>query len=162
MLATFDLGLDWRRIESSDTRSLTGAELTRRRLSTGANLVVPLTSGREEFLDGLGDFTLNLQAGLEDLSDFGLLGDWNAGITWKPTDGLDLSATYILREVAPSLSALGDPQVTNFNVPVFDFVRGETVLAEVLTGAIRPCRPRPSATGSSRPIGNCRSGRIRG
>ncbi len=134
VLATFDLGLDWRRIESSDTRSLTGAELTRRRLSTGANLVVPLTSGREEFLDGLGDFTLNLQAGLEDLSDFGLLGDWNAGITWKPTDGLDLSATYILREVAPSLSALGDPQVTNFNVPVFDFVRGETVLAEVLTG----------------------------
>ena len=134
VLATFDLGFDWRRIESSDTRSLTGAELTRRRLSTGANLVVPLTSEREEFLDGLGDFTLNLQAGLEDLSDFGLLGDWNAGITWKPIDGLDLSATYILREVAPSLSALGDPQVTNFNVPVFDFVRGETVLAEVLTG----------------------------
>ncbi|MCM0000545.1 MAG: TonB-dependent receptor, partial [Erythrobacter sp.] len=134
VLATFDLGLDWRRIESSDTRSATGAELTRRRLSTGANLVVPLTSGREEFLDGLGDFTLNLQAGIEDLSDFGLLGDWNAGVTWKPTDGLDLSATYIWREVAPSLSALGDPQVNNFNVPVFDFVRGETVLAEVLTG----------------------------
>ncbi len=141
VLATFDLGLDWRRIESSDTRSLTGAELTRRRLSTGANLVVPLTSGREEFLDGLGDFTLNLQAGLEDLSDFGLLGDWNAGITWKPTDGLDLSATYILREVAPSLSALGDPQVTNFNVPVFDFVRGETVLAEVLTGGNQTLPP---------------------
>jgi hypothetical protein len=134
VLATFDLGFDWRRIESSDTRSLTGAELTRRRLSTGTNLVVPLTSTREEFLDALGDFTLNLQAGLEELSDFGLLGDWNAGITWKPTDGLDLSATYIWREVAPSLSALGDPQVTNFNVPVFDFVRGETVLAEVLTG----------------------------
>jgi hypothetical protein len=134
VLATFDLGLDWRRIESSDTRSATAAELTRRRLSTGANLVVPLTSGREEFLDGLGDFTLNLQAGLEDLSDFGMLGDWNAGITWKPTDGLDLSATYIWREVAPSLSALGDPQVDNLNVPVFDFVRGETVLATVRTG----------------------------
>lgn len=134
LLATFDLGLDWRRIESSDTRSLTGAQLTRRRLSTGANLVVPLTSGREEFLDGLGDFTLNLQAGLEDLSDFGMLGDWNAGITWAPIDGLDLSATYIWREVAPSLSALGDPQIDNLNVPVFDFVRGETVLATVRTG----------------------------
>ncbi|WP_033376274.1 hypothetical protein, partial [Porphyrobacter sp. AAP82] len=134
VLATFDLGLDWRRIESSDTRSASGAELTRRRLSTGTNLVVPLTSTREEFLDALGDFTLNLQAGVEDLSDFGMLGDWNAGVTWKPVDGLDLSATYIWREVAPSLSALGDPQVTNFNVPVFDFVRGETVLAEVVTG----------------------------
>ncbi|MBA4766634.1 MAG: hypothetical protein H2049_03235 [Porphyrobacter sp.] len=134
VLATFDLGFDWRQIESSDTRSLTGAELTRRRISTGTNLVVPLTSTRDEFLDALGDFTLNLQAGLEDLSDAGTLGDWNAGITWKPVDGLDLSATYIWREVAPSLSALGDPQVTNLNVPVFDFVRGETVLAEVLTG----------------------------
>ncbi|WP_073981493.1 hypothetical protein [Erythrobacter donghaensis] len=134
VLATFDLGFDWRRIQSSDTRSATGAELTRRRISTGTNLVVPLTSTRDEFLDALGDFTLNLQAGLEDLSDAGTLGDWNAGITWKPVDGLDLSATYIWREVAPSLSALGDPQVTNFNVPVFDFVRGETVLAEVLTG----------------------------
>jgi len=134
VLATFDLGFDWRQIDSSDTRSLTGAELTRRRISTGTNLVVPLTSTRDEFLDALGDFTLNLQAGLEDLSDAGTLGDWNAGITWKPVDGLDLSATYIWREVAPSLSALGDPQVTNLNVPVFDFVRGENVLAEVLTG----------------------------
>ena len=97
-------------------------------MATGANLVVPLTSGREEFLDGLGDFTLNLQAGVEDLSDFGVLGDWNAGVTWQPIDGLDLSATYIWREVAPGLGALGNPQIVNLNVPVFDFVRGETVL----------------------------------
>jgi hypothetical protein len=134
VLATFDFGFDWRRIESSDTRSDLESRLTRRRLSTGANLVVPLTSTREEFADALGSFTLNLQAGVEDLSDFGVLGDWNAGLTWQPVDGLDLSATYIWREVAPSLSALGDPQITNFNVPVFDLVRGETVLADVTTG----------------------------
>lgn len=132
--ATFDVGLNWQRIESADTRSLDEANLTRRTLSTGANLVVPLTSRRDEFLDALGDFTLNLQAGVEDLSDFGVLGDWNAGITWKPVDGLDLSATYIWREVAPGLATLGNPQITNFNVPVFDLVRGETVLATVLTG----------------------------
>ncbi|MCZ8370346.1 MAG: hypothetical protein O9293_10335 [Porphyrobacter sp.] len=134
MRATFDVGLNWQRIESADTRSSSEAKLTRRNLSTGANLVVPLTSGRDEFLGALGDFTLNLQAGIEDLSDFGTLGDWNAGVTWKPVDGLDLSATYIWREVAPGLAALGNPQITNFNVPVFDLVRGETVLATVLTG----------------------------
>ncbi|QDH35459.1 hypothetical protein [Porphyrobacter sp. YT40] len=134
VLATFDVGLDWQRIESADTRSDQEVELTRRRLSTGANVVVPLTSRREEFLDALGSFTLNLQAGVEDLSDFGVLGDWNAGITWQPVDGLDLSATYIWREVAPGLAALGNPQIVNFNVPVFDFVRGETVLADVTTG----------------------------
>lgn len=134
LLATFDVGIDWRRIESADTRSLQEATLTRRNLSTGANLVVPITSRRAGVADALGTFTLNLQAGVEDLSDFGLLGDWNAGLNWSPVDGLDLSATYIWREVAPGLGALGNPRIVNFNVPVFDFSRGETVLADVTTG----------------------------
>ena len=134
VLATFDIRLDWQNIESADTRSAIGADLTRRNLSTGVNLVVPLTSRRDAFADALGDFTLNLQAGVDDLSDFGVLGDWNAGLTWKPFDKLDLSATYIWREVAPGLTALGNPRIVNLNVPVFDFVRGETVLADVTTG----------------------------
>ncbi len=134
VLATFDVRLDWQKIESSDTRSAQGASLTRRNLSTGVNLVVPLTSRRDEFADALGDFTLNLQVGVDDYSDFGVLGDWNAGLTWKPFDKLDLSATYIWREVAPGLAALGNPRIDNLNVPVFDFVRGETVLATVRTG----------------------------
>jgi hypothetical protein len=134
MRATFDVGVDWRQIESTDTRSLNAATLTRRQLSTGANLVVPLTSRRSGVADALGSFTLNLQAGVEDLSDFGVLGDWNAGLNWSPFNNLDLSATYIWREVAPGLAALGNPRIVNFNVPVFDFVRGETVLADVTTG----------------------------
>lgn len=134
VIATFDLGLDWDRIESSDTRSDVAAQLTRRRISTGANVNIPLTSSREGFADVLGSFTLNLQAGFEDLSDFGLLGDYTAGLTWSPFDNLDLTASYIFREVAPSLSALGDPQVVNFNLPVFDFTNGETVLVDVTTG----------------------------
>lgn len=134
VLATFDVGLDWQRIESADTRSLQDVTLTRRQLSTGANLVVPITSRRAGVADALGTFTLNLQVGAEDLSDFGTLGDWNAGLNWEPFNGLALSATYIWREVAPSLGALGNPSIVNFNVPVFDFTRGETVLADVTTG----------------------------
>jgi hypothetical protein len=134
VLATFDFGLDWQRIESGDTRSNQDVTLTRRTLSTGANVVVPITSRRAGVADALGTFTLNLQAGVEDLSDFGVLGDWNAGLNWSPIDGLDLSATYIWREVAPGLAALGNPVITNFNVPVFDFTNGETVLADVTTG----------------------------
>lgn len=134
VLATFDIGVDWQRIESGDTRSAQDVTLTRRQLSTGANLVVPITSRREGFADALGTFTLNLQVGAQDFSDFGVLGDWNAGLTWAPFDNLDLSATYIWREVAPGLATLGNPQIVNLNVPVFDFVRGETVLADVTTG----------------------------
>ncbi|MEE4199435.1 hypothetical protein [Erythrobacter sp.] len=134
LTATFDAGLDWQRIESTDTRTAFDTQLTRRRAATGANFVIPITSRRNGFADALGSFTLNLQAGLEDLSDFGLLGDYTVGLVWAPFDNLDLTATYIEREVAPSLGALGDPQIVNLNTPVFDFTTGETVLATVTTG----------------------------
>ncbi len=134
VLATFTAALDWRQIESSDSLSAQDILLTRRRAASSANLVVPITSTRTGFGDAIGNLTLNMQAGLEDLSDFGLLGDWNAGLTWAPADKLDLSATYIYREVAPGLPQLGNPIITNFNVPVFDFVNGEAVLATVITG----------------------------
>ncbi len=134
LLATFDLGYSWDRIESADTRTLQQTQLTRGNINTGANLVIPITSRRNGFADALGSFTLNTQIGLERLSDFGTLGDYNISLNWTPTDNLDLSATYIYREVAPSLQALGNPQITNFNVPVFDFVNGETVLANVTSG----------------------------
>lgn len=134
VLATFDAGLNWQRIESADTRSQQDVALTRRVFTTGANIVVPITSRRAGVADALGTFTLNLQAGIDDVSDFGTLGDWNAGLNWSPVDGLDLSATYIWREVAPGLGALGNPIITNFNVPVFDFTTGQTVLADITTG----------------------------
>lgn len=134
VLATFTAALDWRQIESSDTFNATDIRLTRRRAATSTNLVVPITSTRTGFGEAIGTVTLNAQAGFEDLSDFGLLGDWNAGLTWAPADKLDLSATYIYREVAPGLPQLGNPIITNFNVPVFDFVNGEAVLATVRTG----------------------------
>ena len=134
VLATFTAALDWRQIESSDTLNAQDIQLTRRRAASSTNLVVPITSMRTGFGDAIGTLTLNVQAGLEDLSDFGLLGDWNAGLTWAPADKLDLSATYIYREVAPGLAQLGNPIINNFNVPVFDFVNGEAVLANVITG----------------------------
>ncbi|MGB3470747.1 MAG: hypothetical protein WBA51_07995 [Erythrobacter sp.] len=134
LLATFDIGYDWTRLESADSRTLQEVQLTRGNISTGANFVIPITSRRNGFADALGSFTLNAQVGLDRLSDFGTLGDYNVSLNWAPTNGLDLSATYIYREVAPGLQNLGDPTVTAFNVPVFDFVNGETVLADVTTG----------------------------
>ncbi|MEL6238663.1 MAG: hypothetical protein AAFQ90_08735, partial [Pseudomonadota bacterium] len=134
LLATFDIGYNWNRLESSDTRTQGDVQLTRGNVQTGANFVIPITSRRNGFADALGSFTLNAQIGIEELSDFGTLGDYNASLNWAPFDSLDLSATYIYREVAPSLGNLGNPQITTFNVPVFDFVNGETVLADLTTG----------------------------
>jgi len=134
LAATFDVGYDWTNLESSDTRGSLPVDLTRGELSTGMNLVVPITSRREGFADALGSFSLNTQIGLQHLSDFGTLGDYTIGLNWEPFENLDLSATYIEREVAPSLTQLGNPQIELPNVPVFDFTNGDTVLATVITG----------------------------
>lgn len=132
---TWRSGYTWDRIESSDTRALASdARLTRGRVFGGANVSIPLTSRDEDFLGALGDLTLNLNAGVDHLSDFGTLQDWAVGLTWGVTDRLTLSANHINREVAPSLSQLGSPAIATPNVPVFDIANNETVLASVITG----------------------------
>lgn len=132
---TLRSGYKWNRIESSDTRALASdAQLTRGRVFGGANISIPLTSRDEDFLGAVGDFTLNLNAGVDYLSDFGTLQDWTVGLTWGVTDTLTLSANHINREVAPSLSQLGNPAIATPNVQVFDIANNETVLATVISG----------------------------
>ena len=122
-------------IDSEDTRN-PGVEtsLDRRELLAGLNLAIPLASAREDFLAPLGELTLDLGGGVEDLSDFGLLTNWNAGLNWRPSDSLSLQASYGMREQAPGIAQLGNPQIVDVNQPVYDFATGETVLANVVTG----------------------------
>ncbi|GGD88133.1 hypothetical protein GCM10011515_04700 [Tsuneonella deserti] len=132
---TLDAGYDWTRIESRDSRAALGeTQLTRGDLNAGVNLNLPIASMREGFLDAIGDLSLNLGAGIDHLSDFGTLTDWNVGTTWKPAERLALKASYIQREVAPGLSQLGGPVILDVNVPVYDFTTGRTVLANVTSG----------------------------
>lgn len=132
---TIDAGYDWTRIESEDTRNPgLKTQLTRGDLSAGINLGVPLTSRWDDVLAFAGDITLNLGAGVNHLSDFGTLADWTTGLNWGITERLNLQASYIFREAAPSLSQLGAPEVVNLNTPVYDFNTGDTVLAQVITG----------------------------
>ncbi|MGX7926692.1 TonB-dependent receptor plug domain-containing protein [Tsuneonella sp. HG094] len=132
---TFDAGYDWTRIESTDTRSVTGnPTLTRGNLNGGVNLNLPITSTREGFGEALGDLSLNLSGGVDYLSDFGTLTDWSTGLNWRPTERLGLQASYTVREAAPGLSQLGGPQLVTFNVPTYDFQTGQTVLITTTTG----------------------------
>ncbi|WAT18845.1 TonB-dependent receptor plug domain-containing protein [Aurantiacibacter sp. MUD11] len=132
---TLDAGYRWNRIESSDTRALAAdIGLSRSRVFGGANVAIPLTSRDEEVVGAVGDITLNLNVGVDYLSDFGTLTDWTAGVTWGVTDTITFTANHINREVAPSLSQLGNPAIATPNVPVFDILNNETVLATVITG----------------------------
>ena len=133
--ATFKAGYAFSAIDSSDTRSTAGpVSLRRGDLSAGVNLGIPIASRRENSLAALGDLTLNFSAGYNHLSDFGSLTDWSAGLTWSPVEKLNLQASYLVNEAAPSLSQLGSPANVTFNVPVYDFARGEAVLVTVTGG----------------------------
>ena len=131
---TLDAGYGWDRIESADTRSGKETSLSRGNFSAGINVTVPITSTRENFLPEAGTIALNGNLAINELSDFGTLLRWSAGINWEPLEGLDLQATYVRREVAPTLSQLGNPQIDTFNVPTFDFTNNTTELVTVTTG----------------------------
>lgn len=132
---TFKAGYGWAGIDSTDSRSALGpVSLSRGDLTLGTNLAIPITSRRENFGAGVGDITLNLSAGWNHLSDFGDLTDWSAGLTWAPTEKLNLQGSYIVNQAAPSLGQLGNPQTITFNVPVYDFAKGENVLVSVISG----------------------------
>lgn len=133
LATTIDFGLDWRRLEGSDTRSGVDTSVTRRRLRTGINIVAPI-SERGGALGAIGTLSANLSAGIEDLSDFGSLTRWSAGLNWSPVEGINLQATRIWRESAPSISTLGNPRVDTLNVPLVDFATGNEVFATVISG----------------------------
>lgn len=137
MTATARTGFTLLSFDTEDTRSTAGkVSLRRNRFTVGGNLGVPLTSRRENFGAGVGDLSLNFSFGWDHLSDFGSVTDWSAGLSWSPLrfEKLNLTASYLLNEAAPGLAELGNPVATTLNVPIFDLVRGETVLATVISG----------------------------
>ena len=132
---TFKTGITWIDFDSLDQRSTSGpVSLNRFRVQAGVNVAVPITSRRENFGAGVGDITLNLSGNWSHLSDFGQVNDWSAGLTWAPTEKLNLGASYIVNQEAPAISQLGNPQAVTFNVPYYDFSRGETALVAVTSG----------------------------
>ncbi|MEO5707996.1 MAG: hypothetical protein ABIT10_02720 [Alteraurantiacibacter sp.] len=132
---TLDVEGRWNGIKSTDTRNPgVITDLSRQRLASGFNVSVPVTSRDEDFLGAVGNITLNLGAGLDELSDFGTLTDWTAGVTWGLTEKLTLSATYLNRDTAPTLSQLGSPELATLNVPVFDLSTNQTALVTVISG----------------------------
>lgn len=132
---TVKAGFDYSGIESSDTRTATGQiNLKRGDAQAGFSLDLPITSRKESFGAGIGDISLNANAEVHRLSDFGTLYNWGGGLTYSPTEKLTLQASYVAADKAPTLTELGGPSILTENVSIYDFSRGETVLARVISG----------------------------
>jgi hypothetical protein len=114
-------------IDSSDN------DLSRTRGSGSVNFDFPISRRNRDF-SALGNLTLNANAEVEQLSDFGTLTTIGAGLNWSPVDRLSFLATWTREEGAPSVSQLGDPILETPETRVFDFTTGETLLVTTITG----------------------------
>ena len=91
-------------------------------------------SRRNRDFSALGNFTLNANAAIEQLSDFGTLTTLGAGANWSPADRVNLISSWTREEGAPSINQLGDPVIETPDARIFDFTTGETVLVTAITG----------------------------
>ena len=120
------------RFNTLDSDTLRGGvaqsrHLSRQQGNAQVNVDIPIASRRSAFLDAIGDLSANLNAEVNEISDFGTLTTYGGGLNWRPIPLLSLLASFTQEEGAPSTQQLGNPLVTTPNVRVFDFVRGETV-----------------------------------
>ena len=132
---TVRLGADRRDLDSRARRgaTVTTSDLGRTRGSAAVNVDLPISRRNKDF-SALGTLSLNANAEVERLSDFGTLTTIGGGLFWSPAVRLNLVASVTREEGAPSLQQLGDPFVVTPATRIFDYSTGQTVLVEAITG----------------------------
>jgi len=119
--------------EASRAGVVTESDLDRQRGTAAINLDLPISRRRSSF-DTLGNLTLNANAEVEHLSDFGTLTTVGGGLNWSPVERLQLIASWTREEGPPSLNQLGEPVLVTPSSRVFDFTRGQTALVDAVSG----------------------------
>ena len=110
--------------------------LSRTAGNAAINLDLPISRRGRDF-SALGNFTLNANAEVNQLSDFGTLTKIGAGANWSPASRLNIVTSWNREEGPPTIRQLGDPLLTTPDVRIFDFTTGETVQVTTLTGGNR-------------------------
>jgi len=116
------------------------ADIARDSANIRGNVDLPIASRRNAVLDAIGDFSLNANFEIEQLSDFGRLTATGYGFNWSPIPQVRALVNWTQDSNAPSPQQLGNPMVTTPNVRVFDYVRGESVDITTITGGNRSLR----------------------
>lgn len=134
--ATFTTGFTRQMLDSESWRSgiTTATNLNRNQLIGSVNIDVPLSERDGDGLGKIGEVAINGNVGATNVSDFGTLIDYGAGLRWSPAKGLTFQASLIGDQNAPSISQLGSAVLVTPNVAVYDFSTGQSVFANVISG----------------------------
>jgi hypothetical protein len=136
LTTSLDVGEEVSRIESqSSAAGDTQASNLSRNVTRGQmNVEIPLTNRTRGVLGRFGDLTGDINVTAQQVSDFGFIHGMYLGLNWSPSGRLNLAASGVNDEAAPSVQFLSSPTILTPNVPVFDYVRGQTVTVTQLTG----------------------------
>jgi hypothetical protein len=132
---TLRLGIASQHLDSSrrSADDFDSSSLGRTTGTASVNLDLPVSRRNRDF-SALGNLTLNANAELDHLSDFGSLTTIGAGANWSPADRLNFITSWTREEGAPTIQQLGDPVIETPNSRIFDFTTGQTVLVTATTG----------------------------
>ena len=133
--ATFKLGASTIDLDGESRRAgvETPTSLGRTTGNAAVNLDLPV-SRRNRGFSALGNLTLNANAEIEQLSDFGTLTAIGAGANWSPVERLTLLTSWTREEGPPTIQQLGSPLLTTPDARIFDFARAETAIVTAVTG----------------------------
>jgi hypothetical protein len=133
---TFASGFTRQMLDSDTYRQgvVTDVALRRNIINHSVNAELPLT-GRDFGLGRIiGEWAINGNIGFSDLSDFGRLTEYGAGLRWSPAKNLTFQASITGDENAPGIGQLGNPLLVTPNVATFDFATGQSSFITVLSG----------------------------
>jgi hypothetical protein len=97
------------------------------------NVDLPVSRRNRDF-SALGNLTLNANAEVDQLSDFGTLTVLGAGANFSPLDRLSFITSWTREEGPPTIQQSGDPILQTPNSRIFDFTTGQTVFVTTITG----------------------------
>lgn len=112
----------------------TAGQVSRDSADGRINIDVPVASRSRAVLGFLGNLSINGNAAINQLSDYGTLTAYGYGLNWGPVDGVRVIGSINQQDVAPSAAQLGNPQLITPNVRVFDYVQGQTVTVTTISG----------------------------
>ena len=132
---TLTLGGSTVHLDSTRTRlgAISSTSLSRTEGEAAVNLDLPISRRNRDF-SALGNLTLNANAEVDQLSDFGTLTTIGAGANFSPADRLNFIASWTREEGPPTINQLGDPVLDTPGSRIFDFTTGRTVLVDAITG----------------------------
>jgi hypothetical protein len=109
--------------------------VTRNDANAQLNVDVPLASKRNHFLPFFGEFSVNVNGAVDELSDYGTLTSFGYGLNWTPIPGYNLIVSHTDDQAAPSVQQLAGATIYTPGVPVYDYATGQTVNVTQITGA---------------------------